>query len=347
MVVELKPALYRKINITATPGKGTGRIKLHSYRIYAIPNGVSINLIRHQSFITQVLKVIGDRYAFKTALFNVNTFLVSSTKVNAVENQDEESFSFVVLGHVRGSDNGEMGILFDELLADVEKLKPDLIFLTGDMIWGDVQHSLHHHQFADEETVKKDWERLDAALKKFDVPVYRVPGNHDIHDPVTRDIYFSRYGKLPQAVTFRNSRFILLNSSFVPEGDQPVPLQLKHTRTKKLAAKQIDFMRKEFSQSKKTYEHVFLFMHHMLWWSEQAPWWQDVHPLLIGKNVHAVFGGDLGPMKFSHMERDGINYIQSSMENLPDQLESGVYWNRADSCLQQFDNFLYVKVNGS
>jgi hypothetical protein len=264
-------------------------------------------------------------------------FVVSATKVNAIEDQDEGSFSFVVLGHVRGDNNGQKGVLFDELLTEIDDLKPDLIFLTGDMIWGDV-----HQPLADKEAVKKDWKRLDAALEKFGVPVYRVPGNHDIHDPVTRDIYFSRYGELPQAVTFHNSRFILLNSTFVPEGDRPV--LHKPTRTKRLVTKQIDFIRKELSQ-RKHYEHVFLFMHHILWWPEQASWWQNVHPLLVESNVRAVISGDFGPMKFSHMSRDGIDYIQTSIENIPNL---GILRDLESSRLlsQQFDNFLYVKVNG-
>jgi parallel beta-helix repeat protein len=42
LTVELKPALYRKINIKATSGNGTGCIKLHSYSIYAIPKNVQL-----------------------------------------------------------------------------------------------------------------------------------------------------------------------------------------------------------------------------------------------------------------------------------------------------------------
>ena len=267
--------------------------------------------------------------------------LTPATKVNAVEDQND-TFSFVVLGHVRGRDNGKIGMLLEELLADIDKLKPDLIFLTGDMIWGDYLSTN-----VDGELIKKDWERLDSALAQFGVPIYRTPGNHDFNDPVTRDIYFSRYGELPQVVTFRNSRFILLNSSYVPEGDDPLTLEQRHKyiRTKRLASKQIDFIREEFSQDKPS-EHVFIFMHHLLWWSENAAWWRDVHPLLVGKNVRAVFGGDLGPMKFSHMERDGIGYIQSSMDALPSvKLRRDLM--SCNLLSQQFDNYLYVTVDGS
>ena len=53
----------------------------------------------------------------------------------------------------------------------------------------------------------------------------------------------------------------------------------------------------------------------MLWWEDWAPWWKEVHPTLTDRNVRAVFAGDYGPLKFSHMRRDGIDYVQSSVEN--------------------------------
>lgn len=266
-------------------------------------------------------------------------FTVFVTQVSAVEDHDEESFSFVVFGHVYGKSGEVMSFHFEEIKSEIEELQPDLIFLTGDMIGGQ-RHTLH----VNGELIQRDWDLLDSALEKFGVPVYRVPGNHDLHDPVTRDIYFSRYGELPQVVTFRNSRFVLLNSAFVPEGDQPEPVQQrsKHTSMERLATKQIDFIREEFSRDKPC-EHIFLFLHHNLWWN--ASWWRDVHPLLVGRNVRAVFGGDLWPTKFSHMERDGISYIHSAMEGLP---SVGIRRNLESSKLlsQQFDNYLYVTVDG-
>jgi hypothetical protein len=41
MSVELKPAHYTTIKIAADPGTNTGRIHLHTYRLYAIPKGDS------------------------------------------------------------------------------------------------------------------------------------------------------------------------------------------------------------------------------------------------------------------------------------------------------------------
>jgi hypothetical protein len=266
---------------------------------------------------------------------------VALTKnVCAAEQADRRSFSFVVLGHIRGDENGKMSPLFDELLSRVRMRAPDMIFLTGDMIWGDYNVGI-----PDADGVKRDWDRLDAALGQLGVPVYRVPGNHDINDPITRDIYFARYGELPRASTYRGSRFILLNSSWVPENSQAATVPRPYIRGKQLGPRQVEFIRNELSDSHR-YDHVFLFTHHLLWWHrEEATWWREVHPLLIGKNVRAVFAGDYGPMKFSHMRRDGIDYVQSSIEgDISVNMLRGLISSRL--LAQQFDNYLHVKVNG-
>lgn len=267
------------------------------------------------------------------------------THVSAAEKVVRMPFSFVVLGHVRGNDDGLMHPLIDALVVKVRKLKPDMVFLTGDMIWGGLGKE---HQKA--EVIVRDWDRLDTALAQLDVPVYRVPGNHDIHDPVTRDIYFARYGTLPQAFTYNDSRFLLLNSSYVPEGTQVPPRkqlnsgQQPYLRGKQFDPDQIDFIRKELA-GVDSYDHVFIFMHHILWWhKEEAVWWRDVHPMLIGRNVRAVFAGDVGPRKFSHVKRDGIDYIQSSIADIPmENLHR--HWSHR-MIAQQFDNYLHVTVDG-
>lgn len=263
--------------------------------------------------------------------------------VYAQETSADKPFSFVVIGHVRGPEDGKLNSMLDELLADVRQLKPDMLILTGDMIWGSVKKAL-----ADNKIVTEDWERLDAKLVQLGVPIYRVPGNHDIHDPVTRDIYFKRYGKLPQAVNFPQGRLIFLNSSYVPVGNDPEPR--KYIMGQPLDAGQIDFLRRELSKSAQN-EHVFVFMHHLLWWDEDAAWWREVHPLLVRSKVRAVFSGDYGPMKFAHMRRDGVDYFRSVVEDdsSPKYLNSLEHLVNMEDRLtaQQFDNFLYVTVKGS
>jgi hypothetical protein len=268
-----------------------------------------------------------------------------AANLSAADSATQKPFSFAVLGHVRGNDDGVLQPVLEPLLAKIGKRKPDMVFLTGDMIWGGLGKK---EQRAD--VISRDWDRLDAALAKLKVPVYRTPGNHDLHDPITRDIYFARYGKLPYSISYRGSRFLLLNSSYVPEGTEaPRPKQTDHGRQAYLRGKQLDpaqinFIRSEIADSQK-YDHLFIFMHHVLWWhDEEAAWWREVHPLIAGGKVRAVFAGDVGPRKFSHMKRDGIDYLQSSIADIQMEFQRR-HW-RHRMIAQQFDNYLEVTVNG-
>ncbi|MFQ5691404.1 MAG: metallophosphoesterase family protein, partial [Gemmatimonadota bacterium] len=134
----------------------------------------------------------------------------------AVQADSSASFSFVVLGHLRGLRDGSLAYNLAELLDEVRELKPDFAVLTGDLIWGDTQTNP-----ADSLRVVSEWNALDSALATLHTPIYRVPGNHDINDLVTRDIFFDRYGSIPRAVDVHGSRLILLGSGWIPaDGDR-------------------------------------------------------------------------------------------------------------------------------
>jgi hypothetical protein len=192
--------------------------------------------------------------------------------------------------------------------------------------------------------IRADWERLDRALAPIAVPIYRVPGNHDICDVATRDVWIERYGSLPRALEFGNARFLLVSSAWIPEDDDPRKHPQSFIRGRALGASDQSFLRAELESH--AAQHVFVVMHHMLWWEDTAPWWRDVHPLFAGRNVRAVFAGDYGPMKFSHLSRDGVEYLQTSIENKVSlEMLRGREASRALS--SQFDNFLFVTVDGS
>lgn len=224
--------------------------------------------------------------------------------------EDDGVVTFAVLGHVRGDPNdGDTNYLLDELIADVNAQHPDAVILTGDMIYGDC-----HSTPADAKQVTREWELLDAALGKLNAPVYRVPGNHDIHDTVTRDIYAERYGKLPAYVDVGRCRLLLLNSCWVPSDDYIGPK--RGVRGWQLDAEQIAFIEEALAHPNE-FDHAFVFVHHLLWWKPDAMWWRQVHPILAKAGVRAVFSGEFGPYKYSHMRRDGVDYLQCAIENPP------------------------------
>jgi len=253
--------------------------------------------------------------------------------------QEETSLTFAVLGHVRGDPptDGILNYLIDEVIADVNAQQPDFVVLAGDMIYGDC-----HSTPADARTVTAEWDALDAKLRELDAKVYRVPGNHDIHDLVTRDIYYQRYGQPPRVINIGKTRLLLLNSCWVRSDEYQGPK--KGVRGWPIGSDQIQFIKAVLSDTE-NYDHAFVFVHHLLWWKPDAPWWRDVHPLLVDRKVRAVFSGDLGPYKYSHKRQDGIDYLQCSIENKP-QVSMMRYFESSRLLSQLMDCYLLVRVTG-
>lgn len=245
-------------------------------------------------------------------------------------------YSFAVLGHIRGGRDGAVNYLLADVIHEVKSLRPDFVVLTGDIIWGEIDAVP-----TDPARVHAQWNAVDSALAALGVPIYRVPGNHDISDRLTRGIYEERYGAVHKAIDLGDARLILYTSGFLPDSNDT--RKHAHIRGLQPDSARIDWLRDHLGGAADA--PAFFFMHHLLWWEEaDSPWWRLVHPLLAASGVRVVFSGDYGPLKFSHMEKDGIDYYQSGITPNPAVLEllRGHEWNRI--LAGQFDSFLFVDV---
>lgn len=248
-----------------------------------------------------------------------------------------DSVTFVVLGHLRGTRDSALNRNLPELIARVRELRPAFAVLLGDLILGDPRGNP-----VDSAWVEFQWHQLDSALAGMRIPMYRTPGNHDISDLVTRNIWLRRYGPPNQVIRRDGLRLVIVPSAWIPaDGDtrnNPFvrPDALDSTMVRWLA----DSLAGPAAPGP-----TLVFTHHLLWWEDGAPWWRDVHPLLRDAGVPVVFGGDYGPLKFSHAERDGIRYLQTSIEAGND-LEGLRKREYARLLSSQFDNFLVVRVKG-
>ncbi|MDH3732867.1 MAG: metallophosphoesterase [Gemmatimonadota bacterium] len=243
--------------------------------------------------------------------------------------------TFVVLGHLRGDADRSLSHLLDEVLEEVERIDPAFAVLTGDIIWGDPRAEL-----ADKTVVEQEWARFDSALSRLSMPIYRVPGNHDVADRATYDLFVARYGEVPRVIDIDGLRLILVNTSWGPELGPAAS-----TGGFQIVEPQLGLIRAALGDPTQ-YEQAFLFLHHLHFWQEPEDlWWTEVHPMLVDRGVRGVFSGDYGPQKFSHALEDGIDYYQSGIAPNPSLgILKGHEWNRI--LAQQFDNFLEVTVSG-
>ncbi|MBI5407870.1 MAG: metallophosphoesterase [Nitrospirae bacterium] len=252
----------------------------------------------------------------------------------------QDSFSFVVWGHPRGRATGEPPLHFEEILERIAELKADLLIITGDAIqgqWG---------QKTDPAIITADWEKFDAGVNRLDIPVYRIPGNHDVHNNVTRDVYLSRYPRPPYAFTLKGSRFILLDTAGIKQqgkDDQATWDGLSQP----FDDEQFGFIKDEIGRQG-DYNHIFIFMHNPQPWSEpETFWWKNIHTLLSGGKTRAVFAGSPWYFKYAHMEQDGIHYILSSCLSAPPKEFFRMFPNPDEWAIhKQLDNIQYVRVEG-
>lgn len=263
------------------------------------------------------------------------------------EPSPSERYAFAVVGHTRGGP--ENGIIprerLEELAQEIRELAPDFVVLTGDLIYGDIDKQ-HEPQgvVLDDAAIRADWDAVDAVFDSIGVPIHRAPGNHDIWNHSTLAIWNERYGAPYQSFRHGNGLFLLLNSCWLPAPGDPGHLPPRYIRGLQLPADQVAWIRSELAAGET--EHVFAFMGHVLWWEPEAPWWRDLHPLLAAAPTRAVFAGDLGPWKWSHLERDGIHYVQSSVEFTEPPIPMLRNRESSRAISAQLDNFVLVTVDG-
>jgi len=280
-----------------------------------------------------------------TALLTTEVYATDKSGIGRVDNPvgQVEPFSFVVWGHPQRGD-GVMPLHFEEILDRISELNAEFLVITGDVINGMWGRSI------DPEFIRADWDRFDEGVKRLGIPVYRVPGNHDVHNFATRDIYLERYTRPPFAFTYKGSRFILLDTVGIDQRTQDGrpdwnPQELPFDNA------QLTLIRNEIEQQD-NYNHVFFFMHHVQRWREPSGlWWENVHPILKGGKTRAVFSGTPGNpgYKYDHIEQDDIHYIDSCTfpthsikwykeENNRGNVEPGLRY--------QPDNLQFVRVEG-
>jgi len=279
-------------------------------------------------------------------LFTPEVYATDKSSIGRVDNSIEhsESFSFVVWGHPKVGD-GKPVLHSEEILDRITELKADFVIITGDVIngmWG---------KRIDPEVIRGDWDRFDKGVKRLGIPVYRLPGNHDVHNFATRDIYLERYPAVPYSFTYRGSRFILLDTIGINQRTQDGNPDWKPQELP-FGDAQLTLIRNEIEQQDK-FSHVFFFMHHVkLWRDPSGLWWKDVHPMLIGGKTRVVFSGTLGNpgFKYDHVEQDNIHYIGSctfvtqSRKFYKSLMEPGS--TDVNPWLYQPDNIQFVRVEG-
>ncbi|HID32726.1 MAG TPA: hypothetical protein EYP24_05045 [bacterium (Candidatus Stahlbacteria)] len=192
------------------------------------------------------------------------------------------SVSFVVLGDNRSNKPIEQPEVFKRIINEINVIGPDLVINVGDMILG----------YTDDTTlIMKEWNRFDSTIKRLDMEYHLTPGNHDVWDSVSQEIFLNRYGYLYKSFIRDRVLFIILNSEFRSSPDR-------------IEGEQLEWLKQEL---KRPARFKFVFLHKPLWAIDSTFWYSKIHPILLRNRVNAVFAGHWHSYVF--YQRDGIRYI--------------------------------------
>ena len=215
---------------------------------------------------------------------------------------------FAIIGDRTGD---AVPMVYEKIVAEVERMKPDFVMTVGDYIQG----------YTDDTTMlKKEWEEYKSLIKPLTMPIYFTPGNHDITSDTALPFYQRYIGEPYYSFDVQNIHFIVLDNS-------------RYDSIAGMPKKQLDWLVSDLKKSRKA-EYTIVFCHKPFWFETVAKGKTDLlHSLFVNYKVDAVFSGHVH-LYFS-AKYDGILYTAvgssgGSAEPGPTGLEYHFTWVTAD-----------------
>jgi UDP-2,3-diacylglucosamine pyrophosphatase LpxH len=173
---------------------------------------------------------------------------------------------FAIIGDRTGS--AVTGI-YEGIVAEVERLKPDFVLTVGDMVQG---------YTADTVTLNKQWDEYKTLISHLTMPIYYTPGNHDITLDTVQEWYLNHFGKRYYSIDIRGIHFIVLDNS-------------RWESSRELPRDQMDWLLEDLKKSQNA-AYTFIFYHKPFWFESTAENRTDtLHTLFRKYGVDAVFNG--------------------------------------------------------
>ncbi len=208
---------------------------------------------------------------------------------------------FAIIGDRTG---GHVPGVYEEIIAEIARLRPDFSITVGDQIEG---------YSTDSTEVAAQWREYYSIVKPLPSPLYLTPGNHDITYDAMEPWYRLYAGKPYYSFDYGGSHFIVLDvSRWEFEDTLPKP--------------EMDWLTDDLKQNEMA-EHCFVFFHKPFWFESIEQSKPDtLHKLFVRYGVDAVFNGHFHEY-FSGM-RDGIMYTTvSSSGGATDPGPSGIQFH--------------------
>jgi len=198
-------------------------------------------------------------------------------------NNDPDQFRFAVVSDRTG---GHRAKIFSQAVARVNLLQPEFVLSVGDLIEG---YTLK------EETIKEEWDEFDGYVKRFEMPFFYVPGNHDLTNKTMVTKWGERYGKRYYHFLYKDCLFLCLCSENPPDMGT-------------IDKEQQEWVAKTVAENAGA-RWTFVFLHKPIWTAKdlEKNGWAAVEKSLAGRKYN-VFCGHVH--RYQVFERNGTQYYQ-------------------------------------
>lgn len=200
------------------------------------------------------------------SLFLAAALAIAIGLAAATSARGESQFRFAVIGDRTGAH--EPG-KYEQAVAEVARLKPDIVMTVGDMIEG---------YESDSTVTKAQWKEYKNLIKLLAVPIHFTPGNHDIWDARSRSLY-KRYVDEPYySFDVGSAHFLVLDNG-------------RYATIDAFPREQMDWLRDDL-RTHRDAAYTLVFMHIPYWTQTLAEGKPDaLHNLFVEYGVDAVFTG--------------------------------------------------------
>ncbi len=168
--------------------------------------------------------------------------------------EPESAYSFFVADHIYVNTSDSLGF-HPPFLKEIDSIRayPHIAFgvLTGDIVVvSDNEH----------------WQAIDNDIDRLGMPVYLVPGNHDVYP--NDSLFKKRYGdpehnnKTYRYFLYRNDLIVLLDGNLDDWS---------------ITGDQLAMLKEALDSNRGRVDHVFIFVHQLIWWDEHTVFKKIVH----------------------------------------------------------------------
>ena len=208
---------------------------------------------------------------------------------------------FAVIGDRTG---GHVPGIYEEIVAEIERMRPDFVLTVGDMIEG---------YTSDTVILNKEWKEYKTIISPLTMPIYFTPGNHDITTDGQLGTFEREIGKPYYSIDIAGMHFVFLDNS-------------RWESSAELPKEQLDWLASDLKKNANA-SCTFVFHHKPFWYATTAQGKPDtLHSLFRAYGVDAVFTGHFH--EYFSGNYDGIEYTSvGSSGGGTDPGPTGLYYH--------------------